>query len=83
MAGRPPDYDVCIVQEYQAGHGGEVKAKWYKVGVAWLNSKSGSISLSMVNLPGVKIMLVKPRASQAAGDGGQFGEPQYDDKGGF
>lgn len=92
MPGRPPDYDVCIVQEYALPGGGPVKANWYKVGVAWLNAKSGSISLTMANLPGVKIVLVKPKPRGTAGagasgatnttgsDGAAFGEPQYEGK---
>lgn len=85
MPGRAPDYDVCIVQEYAVA-GGAVKAKWFKLGVAWRNEKSGSISVTMVNMPGVKIMLVVPKpgkggvGSGTAGEGGDaaFGEPQYD-----
>jgi hypothetical protein len=95
MPGRPPDYDVCIVQEYTVGSlggGGSVaKANWYKVGVAWRNEKSGSISLTMANLPGVKIVLVKPKPKGAGTAGGamagsatgkdvedEFGTPQYE-----
>jgi hypothetical protein len=86
MAGRPPDFDVCLVQEYTLA-GGVAKANWYKVGVAWRNDRSGSISLTMANLPGVKIVLVKPKpkgavAGSATGQAAaeEFGAPQYEDK---
>ena len=59
--GRAPDYDVCVVVEFPVAGQEKPAAKWFKVGTAWHNNESGSISFNVVTMPGVKFRLMPPK----------------------
>jgi len=59
MANGKPDFNLCIAQEYTPKGTKEPRTRWWHVGSAWVN-KSGSISIAMSTMPGVKLMLLEP-----------------------
>lgn len=70
--GRAPDYNLCVAQEYEAG--GQTRTRWTQIGVAWTSKDGRSITVSMVTMPGVKLVLLPPKGQGQAAVGSDPGD---------